>query len=107
MGSHLRKGKVIRSLKAELSYLKCFQLHVQPEMPRELQAIMKRDLDMLTGILAHFVHPRLYSKGTLIEAVALPRDCVRVLLSGHVIVFEPINHKAFKSCMKARKEGLV
>lgn len=31
---------------------------------------MKRDLDMFTAVIAKFVHPKLWPKGSIVESVA-------------------------------------
>lgn len=61
---------------------------------------MKRDLDMLTAIISKFVHGKVYPKATILETVATDRSKVRVLLRGQVAVFEPINYKSYKNCVK-------
>lgn len=43
---------------------------------------MKRDLDMLTAIIAKYVHARTYKKSTIIEATGTDRKKIRVLLKG-------------------------
>jgi hypothetical protein len=35
-------------------------------MPRELLAIMKRDIDMLIAVISKFVYPVAYPKGSII-----------------------------------------
>jgi len=35
-------------------------------MPKELQVIYKRDLDMLMAVISKFVHPHLYKKGSIL-----------------------------------------
>lgn len=92
---------MLKSIKAELSYLRCFQIKSQEETtPKELLAIMKRDLDMFSAGIAKFVHPQLWPKGSIIEAVARERDRIRILLRGEVAVFEPVNYKSYKNCLK-------
>jgi len=49
-----------------LSYLPCFQVNAQSDMPRELLAIMKRDIDMLIAVISKFVYPVVYPKGSII-----------------------------------------
>jgi hypothetical protein len=61
---------------------------------------MKRDLDRLMIIISKFVHSHLYPKGSFIEVVSQPRDKVRVLLRGEALVFEPINYKSYRNCVK-------
>jgi len=61
---------------------------------------MKRDLDRLMAVISKFVHSHLYPKGSIIEVVAHPRDRIRVLLRGEALVFEPINHKSYHTCLK-------
>jgi hypothetical protein len=92
---------MLKSIKAELSYLKCFQIKSQEETTaKELIAIMKRDLDMFSAVIAKFVHPQLWPKGSIMESVARERDKIRVLLRGEVAVFEPVNYKSYKNCTK-------
>ena len=100
-----RSKKTSKSIKAELSYLSCLQIQAQSEMPKELLAIMKRDIDMLTAVISKFVYPRLYPKGAIIESVATNRQNVKILLKGEVAVFEPINYKAFRNCSRLRAAG--
>lgn len=76
-------------------------------MPKELLAIMKRDIDMLTAVISKFVYPKLYQKGAIIESVASNRQNVKILLKGEVAIFEPINYKAFKNCNRLRIAGSV
>lgn len=102
-----RNKKTIKSIKAELSYLSCLQIQAQSEMPKELLAIMKRDIDMLTAVISKFVYPKLYPKGAIIESVASNRQNVKIMLKGEVGVFEPINYKAFKNCNRLRMAGSV
>lgn len=65
--SESRNRKVLKSIKAELSYLKCFQANYQDEKaPREIMAMMKRDLDMLTAIVSKFVHAKVYPKTAIL-----------------------------------------
>ena len=62
-----RQKKDLKNIKAELSYLRCFQEHLHDEqMPKEVLAIMKRDLDMLTAIISKFVHGKTYRKSTIL-----------------------------------------
>lgn len=55
---------------------------------------------MLTAVISKFVHGKVYPKASIIETVATDRKKVRILLRGEVAVFEPINYKSFKNCMK-------
>jgi len=61
---------------------------------------MKRDLEMFTSIISKFVHGRVYPKASILETVAADRSKVRILLRGEIAVFEPINHKSYKNCLK-------
>ena len=61
---------------------------------------MRRDLDLLTAVISKFVHAKVYNKGSIIESVATRRNKVRVLLRGELAVFEPINYKSYKNCLK-------
>ena len=81
--SSSRGKKEIKNIKAELSYLRCFQINSQDEeASKEIIAIMKRDLDMLTAIISKFVHGRAYPKSTILETVATDRSKIRILLRG-------------------------
>jgi hypothetical protein len=51
-------------------------------MPKELLAIMKRDIDMLISVISKFVYPVVYPKGTIIETFSTPRRSVKILLKG-------------------------
>lgn len=58
-------------------------------------------------MIASFVEITKYKKGTIIEATAMERKSVKILLMGEIIMFEPINYKAFKSCQKRLKNGEI
>jgi hypothetical protein len=51
-------------------------------MPKELLAIMKRDIDMMISVISKFVHAVFYPKGTIIENFTAPRRSVKILLKG-------------------------
>ena len=61
---------------------------------------MKRDLDMLTAIISKYVHARTYTKSTVLEVAGTDRKKIRILLKGDIAVFEPINYKSYKNCVK-------
>ena len=96
-----RQKKDLKNIKAELSYLRCFQEHLHDEeMPKEVLAIMKRDLDMLTAIISKFVHGKTHKKSSILEVAGTDRRRIRILLKGEVAIFEPINYKSYKNCVK-------
>lgn len=103
----MRTKKILKSIKAELSYLPCFQVHAQTDIPKELLAIMKRDIDMFIAVISKFVYPTLYPKGSIIETVCTSRKSVKILLRGEISVFEPINYKSYKNCLKLSKSSKI
>ncbi len=44
------------------------------------------------------MHLKLYPKGMIPEIVGGSRDKIRVLLSGRISIFEPLNHKSYLNC---------
>ena len=71
-----------------MNYLRCFQTHLyDQDMPKEVMAIMKRDLDMLTAIISKYVHARNYKKSTVLEVAGTDKKKIRVLLKGEIGVF--------------------
>lgn len=64
---------------------------------------MKRDIDMFTAVISKFVYPTIYTKGSIIEEVATQRQSIKILLRGEVAVYEPINYKSYKNCIKNKK----
>lgn len=68
---------------------------------------MKRDIDMFTGVISKFVYPKVYSKGSIMEEVATSRESIKILLKGDVAIFEPINHKSYKNCLKNKNTNNI
>ena len=68
-------------------------------------AIMKRDLDMFMGIISKFVYAKVYPKGTILENIGDQRNSIKVLLRGEMLIFQPINYKSYKNCMKIKAEN--
>lgn len=68
---------------------------------------MKRDIDMLIAVISKFVYPALYPKGSIIQTVSTPRKTVKILLKGEVAIFQPINYKSYKNCLKNTKNQIV
>jgi hypothetical protein len=59
---------------------------------------MKRDVETIIYLTSFFMHLKLYPKGMIPEIVGGSRDKIRVLLSGRISIFEPLNHKSYLNC---------
>jgi hypothetical protein len=59
---------------------------------------MKRDVEIIINLFSYFIHVKLYGKGMMAETIGGSREKIRILLSGRVSIFEPLNHKSYKYC---------
>ena len=66
---------------------------------------MKRDIEMLIAVISPFVYAKLYPKGSIIQTVTNQRSSIKVLLQGEVAIYEPLNYKSWKNCLKISKEA--
>lgn len=56
-------------------------------------------------MIAPFIHMTKYAQGAIVQATAVKRRSIKILLMGEVVMFQPINYKAFKNCQQKLKRG--
>ena len=58
-------------------------------------------------MIAPFIEMTRYQKGSIVEATAMKRSSIKILLSGDIVMFVPVNYKSFKNCQTRLKNGEI
>lgn len=84
--------------------MKCFKVPANQNNAEFIQ-IFKRDHNNVINMIAPFIHMTKYAQGAIVQATAVKRRSIKILLMGEVVMFQPINYKAFKNCQQKLKRG--